>query len=227
MLADLAALVATTIAAVASAPQLRRLIVAKDTAGVSLSFATLGLATEATWIAYAWVGGLWSAVAEPVLMVASHSAMAVLLMRSGVVPGPAVRAAALWLAVIGVVGVSAGSAGVGLVLAGAYAVQVAPSVWTAYRTHAPTGVAAWTWVFVAVEAALWGVYGCAHGDPATIGFGVVGSIAAALILARKHVTRDRLPADVTELPALACSAGRAAARPRSSYPAIVRPAAVK
>jgi hypothetical protein len=74
----------------------------------------------------------------------------------------------------------------------AYAVQVAPSVWSAYRAYTPTGIAAATWVLVGFEALLWGLYGWAHDDPATRMFAVVGSLAAAAILARKLATRRRV-----------------------------------
>ena len=67
----------------------------------------------------------------------------------------------------------------------------APSIWTAYRTHAPSGVAAATWALIGLEAALWGVYGIVHGDPAISAFAVIGSVAAAAILGRKFTTRHR------------------------------------
>ncbi len=56
----------------------------------------------------------------------------------------------------------------------------------------PSGLAAATWALVGVEAVLWGTYGLVHGDPATMGFGVLGSAATIAILARKWATRHRL-----------------------------------
>lgn len=193
MIAEIVALLATAIAAVSSIPQLRRIVVAADTNGVSLSFATIGLTTELTWGAYALSGGLWSAVPEAVLMVGANAVMAAALVRTGIEARRSVAAAGVWLIlIIGVAG-TAGADGIAVVLAAGYAVQVAPSVWTAYRTPDPSGVAAATWALVGVEAVLWGSYGVAHGDPATIGFGVVGSLATMAILARKRATRNAVP----------------------------------
>ena len=76
-------------------------------------------------------------------------------------------------------------------LGAAYGVQVAPAVWTAWRTASPTGVAATTWAFVVVESLLWGAYGLHHADPATSVLAVVGVLAGGAMLLRKLVTRHR------------------------------------
>ena len=189
--AELAAIIATAVALVASVPQLRRIIVVGDVAGVSLSFATLGVASELAWITYAVHGRLWSAVPEAIAMSAANGAMAYGLVRAGAARRRAVAAAGAWVVVMVATALVAGVGGLGVVLGLAYAVQTAPSIWTAYRTHAPSGVAAATWALIGVEAALWGVYGIVHGDPAISAFAVIGSVAAAAILGRKFTTRHR------------------------------------
>ena len=83
-----------------------------------------------------------------------------------------------------------------VLLAGAYAVQVAPAIWTVWRTPSPTGVAAATWSLVGVEGALWCVYGLHHDDPAVTSFGIIAMVAAAATLARKATTaRAPTPSD--------------------------------
>jgi uncharacterized protein with PQ loop repeat len=189
--AELAAIVATAVALVSSVPQLRRIIVVGDVAGVSLSFATVGMASELAWLTYAVHGRLWSAVPEAVAMGAANTVMACGLVRAGAPRRRAVGAAVAWIVVMALAVQFAGIAGLGVVLGPAYAVQTAPSIWTAYRTYAPSGVAAATWALVGVEAVLWGVYGVAHHDVGITAFAVVGSVATVAILGRKFSTRHR------------------------------------
>lgn len=189
--AELAAIVATAVALASSVPQLRRTIVVGDVAGVSLSFATIGMATELAWLTYAVHGRLWSAVPEAIGMAAANAVMAHGMVRAGAARRRAVGAAMAWLVVMGLAVQLGGIAALGLVLGPAFAVQTAPSIWTAYRTHAPSGVATATWALVGVEAVLWGVYGLAHRDVGIMAFAVVGSLSTAAILGRKFSTRHR------------------------------------
>ncbi|NIP82166.1 MAG: hypothetical protein GWM90_24270, partial [Gemmatimonadetes bacterium] len=72
--------------------------------------------------------------------------------------GPLARGAA-WVAVLAAVGAGGGWPLFGIVLGWSYAVQLSPSVWTAYRTDRPTGVSPGTWTLISVEGVLWGMYG--------------------------------------------------------------------
>ena len=47
----------------------------------------------------------------------------------------------------------------GALLPIAYAVQVVPSIRSAYRTWAPSGIAITTWLLILVECLLWGAMG--------------------------------------------------------------------
>ncbi len=158
---------------------------------MSLSGALLGVVNEVVWVAYAVHQGLWSAAPEAVLMTASNGVLVVWLRRGGAGWRRAARAAGAWAAALAVVAVLGGPAAVGVVLGAAYGVQVAPAVWTAWRTASPTGVAAATWAFVVVESLLWGAYGLHHADPATSVLAVVGALAGSAMLLRKLVTRHR------------------------------------
>ena len=186
--AELAALVATALAAVGALPQLHRIVRRGDRRGVSLTSAAIGIGTETAWFGYAAVTELWSALPEAALMGLSNIVLAVVLVRRGAPLGIAVAAAIAWLATLAAIGVIGGPVGVGLVLGAAYAVQVAPAVWTAWRTAAPTGVAAATWAMAGVEGILWGAYGLHHADPAMLTFAVTATLAAATILTRKAIT---------------------------------------
>jgi uncharacterized protein with PQ loop repeat len=73
---DLAATLATVVAVAGAAPQIRRTLVTRDVAGVSVSAAALGATTESCWVAYAFDHALWSAVPEAVLMCIADVIMA-------------------------------------------------------------------------------------------------------------------------------------------------------
>lgn len=196
-MAELAAILATALAVVAAVPQLRRVIVAGDGHGVSLSAVLLGVVNETAWIAYTSCERLWSAAPEAVLMAATNLVLAGSLIAVGAGGRRrAVGAALLWAAALSIVAVAGGAHALGVTLGAAYAVQVAPAVWTVWRTAAPTGVASCTWAFVLTESVLWGVYGAHHADPATSTLGVVGVVASTMILVRTATGRRRAVAAV-------------------------------
>lgn len=188
---ELAAVTATILAAVGVAPQLRRLVRTGDASGVSLAAAALGVSTEVGWVFYTVQERLWSAVPGAVLMVVTNLALAIVIRRQGTPAGGALLASACWSIVLAVVTVAGGRAVLGALLPLAYAVQVVPAIWAAYRTWSPSGVAAARWVLIGIESVLSGAYGLAHDDHALTALGGVGLAAAAAILVRKVVTRDR------------------------------------
>lgn len=190
-LTDLAALAATVLAVGGLWPQILRLVRTGDVAGVSLTWATLGAATNVAWFAYALHEELWFAAPCTVAMVCFYSALAVVLTRHGVAARRPVAAALVWAALMAIIGGVGGWAALGVVLGVAYAVQVAPSVWSAYRTWAPSGISPATWAISVVEIALWGTYGVAQRDPAVMTFAFTGVLAGGAILARWYATRHR------------------------------------
>jgi hypothetical protein len=74
--------------------------------------------------------------------------------------------------------------GLGTLLTAAFVVQVAPSLWTAYRTACPTGVSAGTWALILGELACFLGYGLSRPDPRLTALGATGVAASALMLAR-------------------------------------------
>ena len=77
-----------------------------------------------------------------------------------------------------------GRAGLGALLTAAFVLQVTPSIWTAYRTERPTGIARGTWLLVLGELSCWTVFGVHKADPRLIVLGVSGVIASSSMLAR-------------------------------------------
>jgi hypothetical protein len=77
-----------------------------------------------------------------------------------------------------------GRTGLGALLTAAFVVQVAPSLWTAYRTGRPTGLSAGTWLLILGELSCWLTFGLHESDPRLITLGLTGVTASALMLAR-------------------------------------------
>ncbi len=110
-------------------------------------------------------------------------------------PGRAPSFAAIaagWAALLVIAWVLAGRTGLGTALTASFMFQVAPSVWTAYRTHRPTGISRGTWLLILAELLSWGVYGMHKSDPRLTVLGWTGVAASVLMLAR--IRRRRLPA---------------------------------
>jgi Enoyl-CoA hydratase/isomerase len=87
--------------------------------------------------------------------------------------------------------VVAGRAGLGILLSVAFVVQVAPAIWTLFRSARPTGIAQGTWLLVLGELACWGVYGVHRQDPRLMVMGIIGITAAVLMLVRVRATPTR------------------------------------
>ena len=193
---DAAVIVATVMAITALVPQARRLLLTRNTAGVSITWTVMGTVTNAAWFVYVSTEGLWASAPATVVSSLFYGWLFVLLTRLGTPWAMAVRIGAAWAVALIVVTVLTSLAVLGTVLGLAFALQVAPSVWTAYRTYAPAGVAPGTWLLTFIQVFLWGTYGIAHDDAPIIIFSITGSAASSLMLARWAVTRHRVPAPV-------------------------------
>jgi hypothetical protein len=68
-----------------------------------------------------------------------------------------------------------------------FVLQVAPSVWTAYRTRRPTGISRGTWLLIFAELFCWGVYGVHESDPRLTVLGWTGVFASILMLIRARL----------------------------------------
>ena len=181
---ELLAWSATLLAVAGVVPQVRRLARCRDLAGVSVLGPMIGLVSELTWTAYLLDAELWAAAVGPVMMLATNAALLVAALRAGGRFGGAMAAAALWGIGMTVIGLAGGRATVGTALGVAYAIQVGPCVWSAYRTAAPTGMATTAWLAHLGEGVLWAAYGASRGEHALVLVGLVESGAALAILTR-------------------------------------------
>jgi uncharacterized protein with PQ loop repeat len=191
LIADTAAVVATLLAIVTLIPQVTKLWRTRNAEGVSATWATLGTVSNGAWTAYLLSQALWLAVPSTAVMAVFYLITVLLIGRAGRPTRTAVvlgTAGALLLVAAGLVG---GWPGLGLVLGVSFGVQATPSVWTAFRTWAPRGISPGTWQLILIEGLLWLVYGAGHGDRAIVVFGILSSIASALMLGRYYTTRHR------------------------------------
>jgi uncharacterized protein with PQ loop repeat len=171
-------------------PQLRKLRATDDTAGISWSWATLTSVNNAAWFAYFTVSAYWAALVPATSATLLAGTLATMLARRGqAMARPAVLIGS-WVALLLAGFTVAGRTGLGTLLTAAFVLQVTPSIWTAYRTAHPTGVAAGTWLLILGELSCWTIFGVQQPDPRLITLGVTGVTASALMLARIHRTRS-------------------------------------
>jgi uncharacterized protein with PQ loop repeat len=181
---DYAPIAATCFAVPQFLPQIRRLAATRDTSGVSWSWAVLTCVNNAAWIAYFTLARYWTALIPSTSATLLAGTLAVMLTRRGrASPRPAgliVTWAAMLITACGV----AGRTGLGTLLTAAFVLQVAPSIWTVYRTPRPSGVSPGTWLLILGELSCWLAFGLHKSDPRLITLGASGVIASALMLVR-------------------------------------------
>jgi uncharacterized protein with PQ loop repeat len=188
---DYAPIAATAFAVPEFLPQILKLRASRDTAGVSWSWAALTSLNNAAWLAYFVLSRYWTALipsCSAVLLAWTLAAM--LTVRGQARLRPLVLISVWATMLIAAYGV-AGRTGLGTLLTAAFAVQVAPSIWTAYRTARPTGISAGTWLLILGELTCWLTFGLHESDPRLITLGVSGVIASTLMLSRLRWTRAR------------------------------------
>ena len=191
---DYAPIAATTLAIPQFLPQIVRLRATEDAAGLSWAWALLTSLNNAAWIAYFALARYWSALVPAIAATLLAGLLALMLSRRGQAD---VRSAGLitgWAALLAAAGALFGRAGLGTLLTAAFAVQVAPSIWTAYRTARPTGVSRATWLLILGELGCWLAYGVHESDPRLTVLGALGVTASLLMLARICQPRPRAAA---------------------------------
>jgi uncharacterized protein with PQ loop repeat len=181
---DYAPIAATAFAVPQFLPQVLKVRATRDTAGVSWSWATLTSLNNAAWIAYFALEHYWTALIPSSSATMLAGTLAVLLsIRGRARPRPAILIGT-WAVMLVAAYLILGRTGLGALLTAAFAVQVAPSLWTAYRTEHPTGISSGTWLLILGELTCWLTFGLHKSDPRLITLGLTGVTASALMLAR-------------------------------------------
>lgn len=187
--AEIAATIATAAALAGLLPQTVRVRRTGDIAGLSLAWPALGVVTEAAWTVYAVHEQLWLLAPSAVAMVVFDAALFWVMARTAAPFASSLVPVGMWALALTLVALLAGAPALGVVLGSAYGVQIAPLLWAAYRTPAPTGLAPATWLIATGEFALWWVYGELTDDVGVKLLGLVGGASSVALLARWIVTR--------------------------------------
>lgn len=184
--------VATVVTFVQILPQIIRLLRIGRTEGVSPTWAAIGTTVNAGWIAYVVAEELWVTIPACIAGVSSYGVVLYLLYRNDA----GVRTGLLLSAVVAVacvvVQLEAGWTVLGTVLGLSNGLYLGPSVVAAWRSHTPVGVSPLSWVLVALEGVLWGLYGVFVEASPVVVFGVTAALLAGLVLLRLWVTRHRI-----------------------------------
>ena len=191
-LANIAVVAATIGTMTFLVPQIIKLIRTRDSSGVSSTWPALGFVINVGWFFYMIHNEHWVAVFATLVTFISYAVILWALSRSGRILSASYVRGILWTALLIAVALIYGWAALGVVLGLSYAVQLAPSVWTAYRTSDPSGVSAVTWWIGSAEAILWGIFGMFHADRGIVTFAIVGLIGSILMLIRYYSTRRQV-----------------------------------
>ena len=195
--ANLVAVIATAVTFVQVVPQIVRLLRLKRTEGASPAWAAIGMVINIGWLAYVIAEEFWVTIPAVLAAVISFGLVLYLLWRNGADVRVAVVASiAVGLACAGLQLV-AGWTVLGTVLGLSNGLYLGPSVYAAWRSYAPVGVAPLTWVLTATEGVLWGYYGVLVEAVPIIVYGSTALGLAAAILLRLWLTRHRIRAALT------------------------------
>lgn len=180
---DFAPILAAAFALPQFLPQIHR-VWRGDARGVSWSWAALASINNASWFTYFALSAYWTALVPVGSSAVLAGTLAVLLAWRRRPAARQVGGVATWLTIVVVSLALGGILGLGTLLAAAFLVQMAPSLWTAYRTHDPSGISRGTWLLVLGEVSCWLAYGLHQADARLIVLGVSGIVCSGLMLAR-------------------------------------------
>lgn len=198
--ANVALITATTLAGVSLIPQIFKLVKSRDPAGVSATWPSIGVVTNAAWSAYLIQAGLWPASISTTLMVVFYSVVLWALRRAGSPIGSSLIRGLTWAVFLTALTATAGWFTLGTVLGFSQILQVAPALVTAYRTELPSGIAPATWAIAGIEGTLWGYYGWYHSDIPIMIFAATFVTTAVLMLGRyRAVVRPTLRGEPARL----------------------------
>ena len=180
----LAALAATVLSALQLMPQLARSMRLSSTVGLSMTWAALGVLLNVGWVAYRSSQQLWVSVASPVIAAVLYLALLALVMRTDAMRLSFYLVLGAAASSIGLAGLAGGWSLVGTTLGLWGGVQVAPAVWSAFRTGPILAIAPTLWIVGLAQGTLWGYFGYAKADTAFVLYGVAMGTGSLAILLR-------------------------------------------
>lgn len=156
---------------------------------MSWAWATLTAVNNAAWFAYFFDSRYLVALVPATSATLLATTLAIMLARRGNATPRAIAAVTTWALILLGARLAAGAPGLAVVLTVAFALQVIPSIVTAYRTSRPTGLATTTWYLIFGELFCWGLFGLHQRDPQLIALGVTGVTASLLMIFRARQAR--------------------------------------
>ena len=148
---DYAPIAATAFAVPEFLPQILKLRATRDAAGVSWTWAALTSLNNTAWLVYFALAHYWTALIPSCSATVLAGTLVILVsirvqarLRPSVLVG-------MWATMLVAAYLVLGRTGLGALLTAAFTVQVAPSIWTAYRTERPTGISPGTWLLILGE----------------------------------------------------------------------------
>jgi uncharacterized protein with PQ loop repeat len=173
-------------------PQLLRVHRRGATAGVSWTWSAMTCINNAAWMAYFALSGYTSALIPAAAAVLFSGLLATQLAgHMQALPRRSIITIATWSLLLAAAGIGYGRVGLGTGLAAAFFLQVAPSVWTAYRSTDVSGISVGTWLLIFGELACFGLFGLAESDPRLTVLGATGVCTSLLMLGRVAIARTR------------------------------------
>ena len=173
-------------------PQILKLRATDDATGVSWSWATLTSLNNGAWLAYFALSGFWTALVPASSATLLAGTLATMLARRGEAKRRPALLISTWAALLAAGFSVAGRTGLGTLLTAAFVLQVAPSIWTAYRTENPTGISRGTWTLIFGELSCWTIFGIHKSDPRLMTLGFTGVTASTLMLTRiRHTSQEK------------------------------------
>jgi hypothetical protein len=155
-----------------------------DSAGVSWSWAALTSVNNGAWLIYFTMSKFWTALVPASSATLLAGLLALVLGRRDGVDRRTAGLLMSWTVALAAGATVGGRTVLGAMLAATFILQVAPSVWTAYRTRRPTGISLGTWCLIFAELFCWAVFGLHESDPRLTILGFSGVVASILMLAR-------------------------------------------
>ena len=184
-------------------PQLMRLRSVGSVAGLSVTWALVGVCLNLGWVGFRWSNEIWLGLLSPIVASVLYLAPFVMIVgaRKENALVIAISSSAFVTAVASAI--LGGWVAVGILLGVGSTVHIWPSVWAAFRSPAPLAVSPSTWAIGLSQAMLWALYGWGSNDSIHLLYGLATAPGAAAILGRCLFLRRKQKTMTTGEPALA------------------------
>lgn len=181
-MADVAAYTGMTLSALASLPQLFRLLQEGVLGALSPITWTLSACSFGMWAAYGVMLPIFAQVPGNLVSALASGAILVAATRRGVALRPILVLAGSLTIVAGVAWIVLGAAGLGWLAYGCGGLRALPQLWRLIRGASSGGVSAATWILTGLGAVSWMIYAFLSTDRPVIASSITGTLSASAVL---------------------------------------------